>query len=182
MTKEQKIDMLVAMLSPLVFDSKSTNDDTAPQITFLSSTEVQLEESPGIQLPVIKEYTDNPLKILLKKITDYYYEDEEKNWQECCGDEGLDEEVDLDETYVPTFCPDHIFHTIHLLKELAENIPEETNGSNINYFDYLASQDFLQFIQHQYDLKECHPSPMEIAIAAFGNIDNAICEFNKTNQ
>lgn len=177
MTKEQKIDMLVSMLAPLIFEGKNVDIDSAPQITFLSATEVQLDEFPGIQLPVNKEYSDNPLKKLLEEIVNYTCADERKNWEECCIDECLDKNIDIEDTYIPSLSPGHIYHTIHQLQELTENVPDETD-----YLLYFNNEDFLQFIQHSYDLKECHPSPEEVAIAAFGNINSAIHKFNQTNK
>lgn len=124
MTKEQKIDMLLAFLAPIIFEGKDENTESAPQITFLSSTEVQIEEFPGKQLPVNKEYHDNPLKESLEKIVNYDDADERKNWEECCAEEPEDENIDFENTYIPTVCPDHIYHTIRQLGDLIESVSE----------------------------------------------------------
>lgn len=120
MTKEQKIDMLLAFLAPIIFEGKDEDTESAPQITFLSATEVQIEEFPGKQLPVNKEYPDNPLKKILEKIVNYDHADERKNWEECCAEELEDENIDLENTYIPTLCPDHIYHTIWQLGEFID--------------------------------------------------------------
>lgn len=130
MTREQKIDTLLAFLAPLIFEGKNNETAPAPQITFFSATEVQIEEFPGTLLPVNKEYTDNPLKELLEKIADYNDRDERKNWEECCLEEGFtgNDETDLEDTYNPLFCPDHIYHTIRQLQELSEDSKQEESG------------------------------------------------------
>lgn len=120
MTKEQKIDMLLAFLAPIIFEGKDEDTESAPQITFLSATEVQIEEFPGKQLPVNKEYPDNPLKKILEKIVNYDHADERKNREECCAEKLEDESIDLENTYIPTLCPDHIYHTIWQLGEFID--------------------------------------------------------------
>lgn len=179
MTKEQKIDMLLAFLAPIIFDGKDEGTESAPQITFLSDTEVQIEEFPGKQLPVNKVYSDNPLKESLEKIVNYNYPNERKSWEECYFEELEDDDIDLEETYIPTLCSDHIYHTVHQLGDLIEDISESIEGATkTDYSGYFRDNRFLEFIQHEYDLKECSPTAMEIVVAAFGNIDNAIHEFN----
>lgn len=134
MTKEQKIDMLLAFLAPIIFEGKDKDTESAPQITFLSATEVQIEEFPGEQLPVNKVYPDNPLKESLEKIVNYNHADERKSWQEYCLEEGFlnNDETDLKDTYNPDFCSDHIYHTIHQLQELIEDCKQvESSGNNI---------------------------------------------------
>lgn len=132
MTKEQKIDMLLAFLAPIIFEGKDEDTESAPQITFLSAAEVQIEEFPGKQLPVNKEYPDNPLKKILEKIVNYDHVDERKNWEESCAEELEDENIDLENTYTSTLCPDHIYHTIYQLQELIEDYKQtESNSSNI---------------------------------------------------
>lgn len=179
MTKKQKIDMLLAFLAPIIFDGKDEDTDSSPQIAFLSATKVQIEEFPGKQLPVNKVYPDNPLKKMLEKIVNYNLRDERKNWEECCLEKLEDENIDLEDTYIPTLCSDHIYHTVHQLEDLIEDISEPIEGATkTDYSRYFKDNRFLEFIQHKYNLKECSPTAMEIAIAAFGNIDNAIHEFN----
>lgn len=179
MTKEQKIDMLLAFLTPIIFDDKDEGTESAPQITFLSDTEVQIEEFPGKQLPVNKVYPNNPLKKMLEKIVNYNLRDERKNWEECCLEKLEDENIDLEDIYIPTLCWDHIYHTVHQLEDLIKDISESIEGATKNdYSGYFRDNRFLEFIQHEYDLKECSPTAMEIVVAAFGNIDNAIHEFN----
>jgi len=188
MTKEQKINMLLAFLAPIVFEGKDENIETAPQITFLSANEVQIEEFPGEQLPVNRVYPDNPLKEYLEKIVNYNHADERNNWEECCAEEydveELEEEgIDLDNDYIPTLCSDHIYHTISQLGNLIESATEPFEDSpDMEYSDYLKNNRFLEFIQHAYDLKECSPTAVEIAVSAFGCMDNAIHEFNKWNK
>lgn len=130
MTKEQKIDMLLAFLAPIIFEGKGEDTESAPQITFLSATEVQIEEFPGKQLPVNKEYPDNPLKESLEKIVNYDHADERKNWEESCAEELEDENINLESTYIPTLCPDHIYHTIYQLQELIEDCKQTESSSN----------------------------------------------------
>lgn len=183
MTKEQKTDMLLAFLAPIIFEGKDENTESAPRIAFLSATEVQIEEFPGKQLPVNKEYPDNPLKKILEKIVNYNHADERKNWEECCAEELEDENIDFGNTYIPTLCKDHIYHTIRQLGDFTENIPEPTEDSEkIDYSGYLKDNRFLEFIHHEYDLKECSPTALEIAVSAFGSIGNAIHEFNKSDK
>lgn len=183
MAKEQKIDMLLAFLAPIIFEGRDKDTESAPQITFLSATEVQIEEFPGQQLPVNKEYPNNPLKKSLEKIVNYNHADERKNWEESCEEELEDENIDLENTYIPTLCPNHIYHTIRQLEEFIEDIPGPAEGSEkIDYSCYLRDNRFLEFIHHEYDLKECSPTAAEIAVSAFGSIDNAIHEFNKLDK
>jgi hypothetical protein len=178
MTKEQKIDLLLAFLAPLIFEGKKEETDAAPQITFLSATGVQIEEFPGLHLPVNKEYTANPLKTWLEAIVNYNYGDERKNWEECCADEDPDEDMDIGDTYDPTLCPGHIYHTIYQLNDLIENTREQQGSEPIDHLLYLRDEKFLEFLCHTYDLKECYPSPEEQAVAAFGNMENAIRMFD----
>lgn len=188
MTKEQKIDMLLAFLAPIIFEGKDENAETAPQITFLSANEVQIGGFAGEQLPVNKVYPDNPLKEYLEKIVNYNHADERKNWEECCVEEEdieeLEEEgIDLENDYIPTLCPDHIYHTINKLGDLIETVTKPSEDSpEIDYSGYLEDNRFLEFIRHEYDLKECSPTAVEIAASAFGCMDNAIHEFNKWNK
>lgn len=180
--------MLLAFLAPIVFEGKDENTETAPQITFLSANEVQIGEFPGEQLPVNRVYPDNPLKKYLEKIVNHNHADERKNWEECCVEEcsieELEEEgIDLENDYIPTLCPDHIYHTICQLGNLIESVMEPSeNSTEIDYSGYLKNNRFLEFIQHAYDLKECSPTAVEIAVSAFGCMDNAIHEFNKRNK
>lgn len=188
MTKEQKIDMLLAFLAPIILEGKDENTETAPQITFLSANEVQIEEFPGKQLPINKVYSDNPLKEHLEKIVNYNHADERKNWEESCAEEcsveELEEEgIDLENDYIPTLCSDHIYHTINQLGDLIESVTKPSEDSlGIDYSDYLKDNRFLEFIQHEYDLKERSPTVIEIAVSAFGCMDNAIHEFKKWNK
>lgn len=124
MTREQQIHMLVAMLAPLICENQESDSNSVPQIRFLSATEVEIDKLPGAQLSIIKKYTDNPLKELLTKIVDYHHPDKRDNWEESCIAEGCvnDDEIDLDNIYDPTFCTGHIYHVIHQLQELSEDV------------------------------------------------------------
>ena len=122
MTREEKINMLLAFLAPLLFAGKN-EDDSAPQITFLSATEVQIDEFPGVKLVINKELTDNPLRDAFQKIANYSIAEEQKHW-ECCVHEQCEEkdfdEIDGEVVYNRELVPDHIYHSLRLCCEMIE--------------------------------------------------------------
>lgn len=128
MTKEEKINMALAFLAPILFEGRETTDDIAPQVTFLSSNEVQIDECPGILLATNKVYPENPLADTLKKIVDHNITEERKHW-ECCVHEDYKETeyqiIDGGVKYDPNLVADHAYHSIHLCSELIDKDPDK---------------------------------------------------------
>jgi hypothetical protein len=122
MQKEEIIDVFLAFLAPLIFEGKK-KDSPKPKITFLSSTEVQIEEFPGELPPVRKVYNGNNLEVILQSAVDYDFHGEENHFLECWLDEHPDVEknVNIEDAYSPDAVPGHIYHTLRVIKEFLDN-------------------------------------------------------------
>lgn len=124
MKKETKINILIAALAKLIAEGCDDKDKyaSAPQITFLSETEVQFNEFPEKQLQTNKILENNTLVNIFRWVVAYYIVDEEKHYLECLYEE--DEEAadafDEDGIYDPDIVPGHIYHAIRLFKEFID--------------------------------------------------------------
>ena len=124
MTREEKINTLLAFLAPLLFEGKN-EEDSAPQITILSATEVHVNEFPGVQLAVHKEFVDNPLQDALREIVDQNIAEEQKHWEGCVHEQHEDEDIeDINGNivYDQELVADHIYHSLRFCSELIEGV------------------------------------------------------------
>ena len=122
MTREEKINVLLALLAPIICEWQDENyDGPAPQVAFLSANEVQIEEFPGKHLPVNKKFDSNVLRNVLNDIVQYNISEEAKDW-ECCVQEQYEESeyevIDGDVKYDEALVPAHVYHSIRFCAEL----------------------------------------------------------------
>ena len=119
MDKEEKIDMALAFLSPIICGNGNLlKENNSPQVIFLSATEVQAIESEGY-MPTNKVYSSNQLKDLLQEIINTYYNDEENDWLEWWGTANPNADIlDIDSIYDSNFYPKHPYHKLRMLKKL----------------------------------------------------------------
>lgn len=119
MRKEIKIDMLLAFLSYVMWKGFTKKEDTpSPYVCFLSSKEIQMAESDGC-IPTNKEFEYNPLKDLLETVVKTYFADEEQHWLESWSTDNPESDyTEIEEIYDSTYCPEHIYHQLRILKEL----------------------------------------------------------------
>ena len=127
MTREEKIHAVLAFLAPLIYNEQQEKSGPAPQVTFLSATEVQIDEFPGQKLAVNKVFDNNILHNVLREIVNYGIDDERKDW-ECCVEELCEkdeyEEVDGDIKYDDELVVAHIYHSLRFCDELIEQNAE----------------------------------------------------------
>lgn len=119
MKKENKIDMLLAFLSSVMWKGITKTEDTpSPYVCFLSSKEIQMAESDGC-IPTNKVFENNPLKDLLETIVKTYFAKEELHWLESWGTDNPESDyTEIEAIYDSTYCPEHIYHQLRILKEL----------------------------------------------------------------
>ena len=120
MKRETKINMLVAALANLIAQGKKRHRQ-APQIVFLSKTEVRFDKFPRQQLPINKVLNDNPLFSLLQQVIDYYIDDEYRHYLECLyeEDEEAAETFEKEGIYNSDALPaGHIYDILYACQEL----------------------------------------------------------------
>lgn len=119
MKKENKVDMLLAFLSSVMWKGiTKTENIPSPYVCFLSSKEIQMAESDGC-IATNKVFEHNPLKDLLETIVKTYFADEERHWLESWGTDNPETDyTEIEEIYDSTYCPEHIYHQLRILKEL----------------------------------------------------------------
>ena len=120
MNKEEKVDMLTAWLAEVIAEKTKANDVPCAVI-FLSADEVQMSEVVNGCIPTNKVYSKNPLKAILHTVVKCYYTEEEKHWLESVATEYTELPDNVEKLYDPTLCPDHIYHSLRILKALVTN-------------------------------------------------------------
>ncbi|MDR1501801.1 MAG: hypothetical protein LBT43_05035 [Prevotella sp.] len=124
MNRETKINILIVALAELIAQGRTEEEKYkfAPQITFLSKSEVQFKEFPGKQRPTNRVFENNPLLPLLKQVVDYYIDDEQKHYQECLFEEAPEAAEAFEEgIYNSEVIPGHIYHIIRFCQELTND-------------------------------------------------------------
>lgn len=117
MNKEQKVDMLTAWLAEVVAGGTEEHDGPCAVI-FLSVDEVQMAETLSGSVPTNKVYSENPLKAVLRTVVRCYYAEEEKHWLESVATQYPELPDDVRALYDPALCPDHVYHSLRVLKAL----------------------------------------------------------------
>lgn len=117
MNKEQKVDMLTAWLAEVVAGGTEEHDEPCAVI-FLSADEVQMAETLSGSIPTNKVYSENPLKAVLRTVVRCYYAEEEKHWLESVATQYPELPDDVRALYDPALCPDHVYHSLRVLKAL----------------------------------------------------------------
>lgn len=133
MNKETLIDIFLAFLAPVINPEHEEIEKPAPQVAFLSSTEVQLCEAAGQMLPTNKVFECNKLVQVLYRLYSYDYEAEEAHYAMCLYEDLGDEEGEAFEErneYDPKLLSDHIYHSLRYIKELVESYKEITGDSS----------------------------------------------------
>lgn len=117
MDKEEKVNMLTAWLAEVVAE-KAEAHDGACSVVFLSADEVQILETQNGSIPTNKVYSENPLKTALRKVVKCYYAEEEKHWLESVATKYPELSDDVEQHHDPALCPDHVYHSLRVLKAL----------------------------------------------------------------
>lgn len=117
MNKEKKVDMLTAWLAEVIAE-KTKAIDVPCAVIFLSADEAQMSETVNGCIPTNKVYSENPLKSVLRTVVKCYYAEEEKHWLESVATEYPELPDDVEKLYDPALCPDHIYHSLRILKAM----------------------------------------------------------------
>lgn len=120
MKKEERIDMILSFLSPIIYKDIISENNSYPHVIFLSSTEVQTMESEEC-IPTNKVYTQNTLMELLQKVINIYYKNEENNWLEWWSTRNPEISTsNIENIYDSNFYPEHPYHKLRILKEFID--------------------------------------------------------------
>ena len=117
MNKEQKVNLLTAWLAEVIAGGTEEHDEPCAVI-FLSADEVQIMETLNGSVPTNKVYSENPLKAALKTVVKCYYAEEEKHGLESVATQYPELPDDMKVLYDPALCPDHVYHSLRVLKAL----------------------------------------------------------------
>jgi hypothetical protein len=122
MTREEKINTVLAFLAPLLFEKEFQVPGEPVRITFPSAHKADIENPDGT-IHTVKFGLPFCLYDALHQIVDYNITEECKDWERCVHEnyeEDMFEEVNGDIVYDPELVVDHIYHHLHFCEELIE--------------------------------------------------------------
>ncbi len=126
MTREEKVNVVLAFLGPLIFDDEAGKPGEPVQITFQSARRAVMKVGDG-EPQTLQFESPFLLRWALDQFVEYNADHECKDW-ECCVHEQCDEadfeEKNGDVVYDPELVENHIYHSIRFCEDLIDGYPK----------------------------------------------------------